>query len=127
MKEVWKPIVLDGKEYDYEISNLGKVKNNRDHILRPCKRGQRMGTYNCVRLYKNRKVKAIDVHRLVALHFVPNPDDKPEVNHMDLNPFNNRVDNLEWVTRVENMRHSAFMRGTLRVEKQMKKYGQVVA
>lgn len=59
-----------------------------------------------VLLYKNGKAKRCSIHRLVAKAFIPNPDNKPEVNHIDGNPLNNHVSNLEWATRIENQRHA---------------------
>lgn len=72
----------------------------------------RKGTYLHVTLYKNNERRKMDVHRLVALMLVPNPDNKPEVNHIDGNPFNNNVDNLEWCTRSENEMHKRFLQLT---------------
>lgn len=62
--------------------------------------------YEIVDLYKNGKRKTVRVHRLVAEAFIPNNDNKPEVNHIDGNKHNNNVDNLEWVTKKENCRHA---------------------
>lgn len=56
-------------------------------------------------LYKNGKAKNFFVHRLVAEAFIPNPDNLPQVNHVDHNPFNNRADNLEWCTAKYNCNH----------------------
>jgi hypothetical protein len=56
------------------------------------------------------------LQRLVALHYLPNPEDLPEVNHLDLDHFNNRADNLEWSTRIDNMRHRYFMEAHLSLE-----------
>ena len=58
--------------------------------------------YNIVDLYKNGKYNKFKVHRLVALHYIPNPDNKPCVDHIDGNKLNNNVENLRWVTHQEN-------------------------
>lgn len=62
--------------------------------------------YKVVTLYRHGKGLTQPVHRLVAIAFLPNPENKPEVNHKDANPSNNRVDNLEWCTRQENSDHA---------------------
>lgn len=111
MQEIWKPV--EGYEGLYEVSNTGKVKalerlveNNggmqhkHEKILRP---SIRKTHHHCiVALCKNGKVTAKFVHRLVAIAFIPNPDNKPVVDHIDTDPMNNRVDNLRWVTTQEN-------------------------
>jgi hypothetical protein len=61
--------------------------------------------YKTILIRDNGRERTVFVHRLVALAFVPNPDNKPQVNHKDGNKANNRPDNLEWVTNAENMRH----------------------
>lgn len=85
---------------NYLISTLGRIKSTKTNkILKPyiTKRGY---VYNL--LSKNGKVKNFQVHRLVAKAFIDNPLNKPCVNHIDFNPSNNNVDNLEWVTHSEN-------------------------
>lgn len=62
--------------------------------------------YRCVYVKENGKQKGYYVHRLVAQAFIPNPENKPQVNHIDGNPSNNRLDNLEWVTESENIVHA---------------------
>lgn len=97
--EVWKDI--KGYESLYQVSNTGKIKSlrfGRERILKPIKRQG----YLRVDLIS----KWFSVHRLVALHFIPNPENKPEVNHKDGDKKNNCVDNLEWNTAQENMRHA---------------------
>ena len=107
--EQWKRVVIDGRQYDYFVSDAGRIKNKKGQILRPWLRGQRKGTYPAVRLCGYIRQKTIDVHRLVALHFVDNPKNKPEVNHLDCDPNNPAAHNLEWCTRSENERHKYFM------------------
>lgn len=62
--------------------------------------------YICVSLIKNGKTKFTGLHRLVANAFIPNPENKPQVNHKDGNKHNNSIDNLEWATIVENIQHA---------------------
>ena len=90
---------------DYFVTKDGKVyskKSGKLKELRPC--GTR---YKHVTLINGQK-KYPDIHRLVAEAYIPNPDNLPEVNHIDENKLNNHVDNLEWVTRTQNNRHSAY-------------------
>jgi len=98
--EVWK--VIESYE-NYEISNLGNVKNtNTGRLLKSCK----LGGYAVVGLCKT-KVKTMQVHRLVAIAFITNPENKPHVNHIDKNPLNNNLNNLEWNTASENNFHKS--------------------
>lgn len=109
-KEIWKDI--EGYEGLYQVSNLGRVKSfprngtiKEERILKPNK----VGGYLQVALqnHKNRKYKK--VHRLVAETFIPNLENKREVNHIDGDKTNNCVENLEWVTTSENQLHSNYV------------------
>lgn len=105
--EIWVPVIgFKG----YKISNFGRVKslnkqrnNYKDTIVKQYK--DRNG-YIRVHLFKENKNKEISLHRLVALNFIPNKDNKPQVNHKDGIKTNNSVDNLEWMTAKENMIHA---------------------
>lgn len=92
---------------DYAVTACGKVistKRGKVRILKACKDSK---GYPGVLLYApGAKRKNAKVHRLVATAFLENPMDKPQVNHIDGDPSNNAVDNLEWATPVENVRHS---------------------
>lgn len=117
--EEWKPI--PGYDGLYEASDLGRIRSvdryvvgtdgvskaPRGVILSPC---QRSGNYLYVKLWKDGTRKTQAVHRLVASSFVPNPNHKPEVNHIDGCKTNNRAENLEWCTHTENVKH-AFLTG----------------
>lgn len=88
---------------NYSVSSSGLVKRKASDKL--CSTRDRKG-YLAVDLYKDGERKTKRIHRLVAEAFLPNPDNKPEVNHIDGNRYNNDVSNLEWVTSKENCRHA---------------------
>lgn len=115
VKEIWKDVV--GYEGLYQVSNLGNIKSldkyvntkgnklklHKGKILKPKKRPR---GYLEVSLYKDRKPKSIQIHRLVAIAFIPNPENKPHINHKKpvTEEFcDNSVNNLEWCTPKENM------------------------
>lgn len=104
--EIWKDI--RGFDGDYQISNYGRVKSlkkGKTLILSPIL--GRTQDYYTIGLNKNGEKKHYSVNRLVAEAFVPNPNNYPEVNHIDENTKNNHADNLEWVTHSQNVKHSA--------------------
>ena len=106
-KEIFREI--DGFP-DYEVSNLGRVcsfKGKYPKILKPYK--NREG-YLIVRVCNGGKQVRKTIHRLVAETFVPNPENKPEVNHIDEDKKNNVAENLEWVTHRENINHGTGIR-----------------
>jgi len=95
IKEVWKDVSFDKK---YQISNLGNFKKGNKVI-----NGWIQNTgYKTVQINN----KKYSIHRLVAEAFIPNPENKPQVNHIDGNKLNNNADNLEWCTCKENVQHA---------------------
>lgn len=115
--------ILKDIDYNYCVSNFGRVFSKpikglrNDGILQ--KRGYRELVqtlnnkgYATVRLYKRIKT----VHRLVATAFLKNPDNKPQINHINHIKYNNHFQNLEWVTQKENMKKRHLFRGTIKVD-----------
>ena len=103
MIEEWRKI----KDFeDYEVSNLGNVRSLKNGKVRMRKCVLNENGYVTIQLFKNAKNYDYKVHRLVALAFIPNPDNKEQVNHIDGNKQNNCIINLEWCTRSENEIHS---------------------
>lgn len=129
--EIWRDV--RGYEGFYQVSNKGRVKsldryakNHSTLQFRPeriLKQNiEKVGrSKRCsVVLSKNSKTKVMKVHRLVAEAFIPNPENKPQIDHIDTNMSNNSVENLRWVTAKENMnnpltrkRHSEVKKGHL--------------
>src|SRR5690625_5086241 len=111
----------------YQVSRLGRIKSLARNFKRKkggivfvdeCirKPGKTHDGYSIINLMKHGKSKSYRLHRIVAKHFIPNPENKPQINHIDGDKANNRVKNLEWVTQSENIRH-AYSHGLIKIPK----------
>ena len=114
MQEIWKDI--EGYENCYQVSNLGRVRSltrkvdtfygqriTKGKILKPLITNT---GYFRVDLKQHQKDNYVSIHRLVAQAFIPNPNNYPVINHIDGNPTNNDVTNLEWCTQSHNVKYS---------------------
>lgn len=101
--EIWKDI--KGYEGLYQISNLGRVKSYKRNniILKP---GKTKRGYMVVSLCSKKSIKKVYIHRLVAQSFIKNINSFEQVNHIDGDKANNKVDNLEWVSAKDNVIHA---------------------
>lgn len=130
MGVIWKDII--GYEKYYQVSNTGLIKR-KNHTIK-----LHGGDYLYIErfvnpyidhkgylrltLWSNNKQKKFFVARLVAIHFIPNPENKPQVNHINGIKTDNRIENLEWVTNLENQLHSKYV---LKSDRQRNKRKQV--
>lgn len=145
--EVWKSI--SGYGGHYEASSFGRVRSvdrvvmikGKGGTIRECRYTGKVlspGAHNCKRsniktrldvvLSKQGKTKTYQIHNLIAATFIPKENDDMTVNHKDGNPLNNNVDNLEWISKCDNIRHS-FENGLVKTQKpvaQMDDKGNII-
>ena len=101
---IWKPIVINGKSTIYEISNVGTIRNTTTGVIR--KSTKVWSGYSKINFYMENKCYTVMIHRLVAEAFVPNPYNRPVVNHKNGIKTINWWKNLEWTTHQENTQHA---------------------
>lgn len=118
--EIWKPVNIAPFTGMYEVSNFGKVKKlaitveHKSKIIPGERRKKQefvltqsvVNGYLSVALFNGNTKKQIKVHRLVALHFIGNPNNYDQINHKDGNKMNNHCSNLEWCDQSHNMKHA---------------------
>tara|TARA_R110000803_G_scaffold58017_1_gene116203 strand:+ start:771 stop:1214 length:444 start_codon:yes stop_codon:yes gene_type:complete len=109
------------KDYEdyliFEDGGVFSIKRNR--FLKP----RNNNGYLRLELWKNNTKKAFTIHRLVGLHYIPNPENKPQIDHIDRNKTNNNIDNLRWATHSENQINTIVNKHNKLREKNIKKNG----
>ena len=100
---MWKKFIYEGIETDYSVSTEGEVRKDTTNYILSQSSYQ---DYKFVTLLINGQQKRMRVHRMVAMTFIENPDNKPYVNHINGIRYDNNVENLEWVTQSENIQHA---------------------
>ena len=100
-EEIWKDI--EGYEGLYQVSDLGRIRNFQNKIMKQHKNHK---GYLIIQLSKEGRRKTLIVHRLVAKAFIPNKNNKEQINHINCNKADNNIENLEWVTNEENKKHA---------------------
>lgn len=107
-KEIWKRLIYQGEDYGnfYEISNYGEIRNSKTHKIRK-KNISKTGYYFVSGSLGSKDDKiTFKNHKALAETFIPNPNNLPIINHIDGNKLNNDIDNLEWCTHSENVKHA---------------------
>jgi hypothetical protein len=102
---------IEGFE-DYTIFENGIIMKNTGKVLKPNASAGNRGGYLRVNLYKEGRYKTLAIHRLLAFYFIPNPKKYSEIDHIDGDRLNNKLDNLRWCTRSENMRNNNVVRNS---------------
>lgn len=101
-------VIKDIKGYEgyYDINSNGEIYSLHNGKIKMVSQSMMTSGYKMVTLCVNYKKKALSVHRLMAIHFIDNPNNWPQVNHKDGNKLNNALSNLEWCTPEQNTRHA---------------------
>lgn len=116
-EEIWKDI--KDSEGLYQVSNLGRVRSlnyrNKTGYVKVMSQQVSGGGYYQLRIRQhNHIIRSVDVHRLVAETFIPNPDNLPQINHKDENKKNNKVENLEWCTSKYNTNYGNHIKNLIK-------------
>lgn len=106
-EEIWKTVIYQGEEFSrLQVSNKGRLKNIKTGTIYKQQIAKSGYCLVSLTLGSEASKKTFRIHKAVAETFIPNPENKPQVNHIDGNKTNNCVENLEWATNLENSHHA---------------------